>query len=102
MAIHSLARALWCVSLLAPAVASASDGVIRFSGAIVEPAGCRVDTQGAGAGPAAPRVSCQAPAGRAAVPAGNVVTVSTKVLPAAPGQGGSAAREARIVTLDYL
>ncbi|KAG1246587.1 hypothetical protein G6F65_020605 [Rhizopus arrhizus] len=46
MTIRNSVFALSFVSLLAPAVAGASDGAIRFTGAIVEPAACRVDMQG--------------------------------------------------------
>ena len=46
MTVQALTRALSVVSLLVPVVASANSGMIRFSGAIMEPAACKVDIKG--------------------------------------------------------
>ncbi len=101
MTIQALTRALSVISLLVPVVASANSGLIRFSGAIVEPAACKVDIQGGTGGKGAPRVSCGAFGGGSAVPAGNRVTVSTGVSSAVSWPDGRVRRH-KVVTLDYL
>lgn len=102
MTIRNSVFALSFVSLLAPAVAGASDGMIRFTGAIVEPTACRVDMEGRKAGAAAPQVHCDRPAGSAPLVAASIVKVSTKALPPVPDRNGGPDRHYRIVTLDYL
>lgn len=104
MTIRRLVRALSVVSLLAPAVAGAgsSSGTIRFSGAIVESAGCHVDTQGGTRRAMDPRVSCPAPAGRTGVRTEDIVKVTTTALPPAAGQKGGPPRQFRVVTLEYF
>lgn len=102
MTVRNSLLALSFVSLLAPAVASAYDGAIRFSGAIVESAGCRVQMEGRSAGALAPRVSCEGSMGRKAIPAANIVRVSVKALPPVADRKGGPDRQYRIVTLEYL
>lgn len=101
MTVQALTRALSVVSLLVPVVASANSGMIRFSGAIMEPAACKVDIKGGAGGKGAPRVNCGAPGGGSAVPAGNRVKVSTSVSSAASWPDDRVRRH-KIVTLDYL
>ncbi|CAB3626547.1 hypothetical protein [Achromobacter pestifer] len=102
MTIRRLVRALSVISLLAPAVASANGGMIRFSGAIVESAQCKVDAQGSTPRAVTPRVSCPAPAGRPGARTENIVKVTTTALPPVAGQNGGPPRQHRIVTLEYL
>lgn len=102
MTIRNSVFALSFVSLLAPAVAGARDGAIRFTGAIVEPAACRLDMQGRKAGAVPSSARCDQPAGRLPLPAANIVTVSIKALPPVPGRNGGPDQRYSIVTLDYL
>ena len=98
MTVQALTRALSVVSLLVPVVASANSGMIRFSGAIMEPAACKVDIKGGSGGKGAPRANC---GGGSAVPAGNRVKVSTSVSSAASWPDDRVRRH-KVVTLDYL
>lgn len=102
MTIRNSVFALSFVSLLAPSMAGASDGMIRFTGAIVESTACRVDMKEAKAGRAAPQVHCDQQAGRVVQPAASIVKVSTKALPPVPGRNGGPDQRYSIVTLDYL
>ncbi|MGE8640274.1 MAG: hypothetical protein ACN6PR_16585 [Achromobacter sp.] len=102
MTIRNSVFALSFVSLLAPAVAGASDGVIRFTGAIVESTSCRVDMEGRKVGAAAPQVHCDRSAGRVPLPTANIVKVSIQALPPVPGRNGGPDQRYSIVTLDYL
>ncbi|MFY0479661.1 hypothetical protein [Achromobacter marplatensis] len=102
MTVRNSLLALSLVSLLAPAAASAQDGTIRFSGAIVEPAGCRVQMGGGSPAAPVPQVSCEESATRKAIPAANIVKVSLKALPPVADRNGGPDRQYRIVTLDYL
>lgn len=97
----SVIAATLSVSLMAPLAAQAAGGTIRFVGAIVEETRCQVDRTGAGMR-AAPQVNCVAPAGRAPLVADNIVKVSTRTLPAAPGVNGGPEGQRRLVTLEYL
>lgn len=101
MTIHTLRRALSVISLLVPVVASANSGMIRFTGAIVEPAACKVEMKGSTGGKGVPRVSCWAPADRPATSAGNRVKVSTSVSSPISWPDGSVRRH-KVVTLEYF
>lgn len=100
MSVRTSLHASLFVALLAPAVASASGGVIRFAGAIVEPADClpRV-TPASAAG--LPRVACAPESrARAADPAPRV-KISVRELP--PANADARASDKRyLVTLEYL
>jgi len=102
MTVRNSLLALSLVSLLAPSMASAHDGTIRFSGAIVESAGCQVQMEGRSAAAPVPKVTCEGSDGRKAIPAANIVKVSSKALPPVADRNGGPARQYRLVTLDYL
>lgn len=89
------------VALLAPAVASASGGVIRFAGAIVEPAVClpRV-TPATGAG--LPRVACAPESRTGAVDPAPRVKASVREVPPANADDARVSGKRYLVTLEYL
>lgn len=100
MSIRSTVRASLFVALLAPAMASADGGVIRFVGAIVEPGQCMPRVTQAGP-QAMPQVSCAPAAGKSTYdPASRVVA---SVRPLAPeGDAAQAAGAKRyLVMLQY-
>ncbi|MGW9063115.1 hypothetical protein ACWGPO_03430 [Achromobacter animicus] len=93
-------HAFLVVALLAPAVAGASGGVIRFVGGIVEPAVCRPRVTPASAG-GLPRVAC-APESRArAVDPAPRVKTSVREVPAGTAEDRAAGKR-YLVTLEYL
>ncbi|CAB3662954.1 hypothetical protein LMG26690_00673 [Achromobacter animicus] len=100
MSVRTSLYACLIVALVAPAVASASDGVIRFAGAIVEPAVCMPRVTPAIAG-GLPRVVCATESRiRAADPALRVKT-SVREMPAATAEDRAAGKH-YLVTLEYL
>ncbi|MGV2865242.1 hypothetical protein [Achromobacter sp. ESBL13] len=101
MMIRCSAFVVFAAATLVPMAASAAGGIIRFSGAIVEPTRCQVSPP-RDARQTVPRVSCVAAAGRPAASADSVVKVSTKALQPLPGRSGARDVPHRLVTLDYL
>lgn len=105
MTISSSVHAFLFFALLAPAVASADGGVIRFVGAIVEPGNCQ--SRVTQAGPAShPQVSCAPVAGKrtqAALEAASRVKTSVRQLaPETETEPARAAAPKRyLVLLEY-
>lgn len=101
MAIRSSVLASLFVCLLAPMAVSANGGTIRFTGEIVEPAGCRarVATQG----PAMqPQVICRADASGSTQSPSRPVRAYMRALAPQAEQAKAAAPRRFIVTLEYL
>ena len=100
MSVRTSIQAFLVVALLAPAVASASGGVIRFVGAIVEPAVClpRV-TPASAAG--LPRVTCVPESRTRAVNPARRVKTSVREVPAVNAEAQALGKR-YLVTLEYL
>ncbi|WP_139026498.1 hypothetical protein [Achromobacter arsenitoxydans] len=102
MSIRSSLHASLYVALLAPTVASANGGVIRFVGAIVEPAACvpRVTQPGSGGHP---QVACGIVPGERPTDTANRVKTDVRELasPADDKTPGATPRR-YLVTVEYL
>ncbi|SIT31515.1 hypothetical protein [Achromobacter sp. MFA1 R4] len=101
MSIRSSIHASLFVALLAPAVASADGGVIRFVGAVVEPSSCMPRVTHAN--PAArPTVACAPVRGQGTFDPALRVKTSVVQVPAEGPQAGRAASKRYVVTLEYI
>lgn len=101
MSIRSMIHAFMVFSLLAPAVARAEGGVIRFAGAVVEPANCIPRVSNADRG-LPPRVSCAPGARDLASEPGVRVRTHVRELASDKGRVRSAEPRRYLVTLEYL
>lgn len=100
MSVRASIHASLFVALLAPAVASASGGIIRFVGAIVEPALCMPRVTPASAA-ALPRVACAPEFRTHAVDPALRVKTSVREVPAQNTEGPASGKR-YLVTLEYL
>lgn len=100
MSIRSSVRASLFVALLAPAMASADGGVIRFVGSIVEPGQCMPRVTQAGP-EVLPRVSCAPVADKRAYDPASRVQTSVRLLAPDAGQAAAAGHKRYLVMLDY-
>lgn len=101
MSIRLSVHASLFVVLLAPGLASADGGVVRFAGAVVEPASCRPRVTQA-TPVALPRVACS-PASRAGTfDPGLRAKTDVRELPADRGAAPGASSRRYVVTLEYL
>lgn len=100
MSVRASIHASLFVALLAPAVASASGGVIRFVGAIVEPAVCMPRVTPASAH-GLPRVACAPESRTRAVDPALRVKTSVREVPATHAEAQASGKR-YLVTLDYL
>ncbi|WP_312436115.1 hypothetical protein [Achromobacter sp.] len=100
MSVRTSLHACLVVALLAPAVANASGGVIRFVGAVVEPAVCMLRVTPAIAG-GLPRVACATESRTRTVDLAPRVKTSVREVPAATAEDRAAGKR-YLVTLEYL
>lgn len=100
MSARTSIHAFLVVALLAPAVAGASGGAIRFVGGIVEPAVCLPRVTPASAG-GLPRVTCAPESRTRAVDPAPRVKTSVREVPAANAEAQASGKR-YLVTLEYL
>ncbi|WP_313700655.1 hypothetical protein [Achromobacter sp.] len=100
MSVRTSIHASLFVALLAPAVAGANGGVIRFAGAIVEPAACRPRVTPASAG-GLPQVACAPDSRTRAVDPALRVKTSVREVPPANAEARAPGKR-YVVTLEYL
>ncbi|MEN4921814.1 hypothetical protein ABE485_24330 [Achromobacter spanius] len=101
MSIRSSVHALLFAALLAPTMASADTGVIRFVGAIVEPGKCMPRVTQASPG-AHPQVACAPVAGGRAFDPVRHVKTDVRAIQSAEDKASGATPRRYLVTLEYL